>query len=258
MLFFSGLVPHYIAGHPFEGIGSIAFGLFFLVHYALLARFESAWLLRTFLHAAGMLVAVLVLSRELQYATAQLAGTGTLSFCAFGVLAMALLVIIAKAGERLPALIRRNRFAYVLPGGIGLAAIVGFWELNGMARDGAVSFFPYIPFLAPLDLLQAAGMGAVILWLRHVSVTPSGRPDVSAGWVAGGLLFVYATVILGRAVHFYGGVDYTVFALRASLLYQALLSILWSVMGIAAMLLGIHFVGAYVAIPLFLDRKSVV
>jgi len=241
MLIFSGLVPHYMTGHPFAGIGSIAFILFFLVHYALLSRFESVWVLRTFLHAAGMLVAALVLSRELQYAVAHLAGAGTLSFCAFVLLPMALLLVIVTAGRRMPGLIRRNLFAYEVPGGVGLAAIVAVWELRGVARDGAVSFMPYIPLFSLLDLLEAAGMAVVVFWLRHVGADSSGRPgNVNTGWAAGGFLFVFATVVLGRAVHFYGGVDYTVFALRESLLFQALLSILWSAMGIAAMLLGKH------------------
>jgi uncharacterized membrane protein len=238
MLFFSSLIPHYIVAHPFEGIGSVAFVLFFLVHYGLLARFESKWVLNTFLHTAGLLVAALILSRELQYATAHLAGPGTLSFCAFALLPMLLLVVIAKAGQRLPALIRRNMFAYDVPGGIGLAAIVAFWELNAVTRDGAVSFMPYVPLLSPLDLFQAAGMLAIVLWVRHVNASASGRSDIEAGWVAGIFVFVYATVLLGRGVHFYGGVDYTMIALRASLLYQALLSILWSSMGIAVMLMG--------------------
>ena len=238
LVFFMGLLHHYTQSHPFEGIGSISVGLFFAVHYGLLVRFESGWKLRTFLHAAAMLAVVLILSRELQYAVSHLSDVTALHYCAFGALPALMLVVIATAERHFPPFIRRNFEAYRLPGGIGLSAVIGLWELNGIARDGAMAFMPYIPLLSPIDLFQAAGAAAFVLWLRHINQTVAPRAERIAAKAAGALVFMYATLILARAVHFYGGVDYNMFALSASLLFQASLSILWSLMGIAAMLLG--------------------
>ncbi|MEJ2500597.1 MAG: DUF2339 domain-containing protein [Campylobacterales bacterium] len=238
LVFFGGLLHHYTQTHPFEGIGSISAGLFFVVHYGLLVRFESGWKLRMFLHAAAMLTVVLILSRELQYAASLLSDIGALHYCAFGALPALMLVVITKAERYFPSFISRNIEAYRLPGGVGLSAVIGLWELNGIARDGAMPFMPYIPLLSPLDLFQALGAAAFVLWLRHINRTVAPLAERIAAKAAGVLAFLYATVLLGRTVHFYGGVDYTMTALGASLLFQASLSILWSLMGIAAMLVG--------------------
>jgi len=56
--------------------------------------------------------------------------------------------------------------------------------------------------------------------------------------MSGLFLLIFATVVLGRTVHAYTEVGYGVNALAASPLFQASLAILWSMMGIAAMLLG--------------------
>ena len=237
MAAFASLFYHYIDSHPFAGIGSIAVVLFFTVHYGLLWRFGSGWRLQALLHVAGFIMPVLILSRELQYAVMQWTALNTLAFGAFGILPTAALLLLVQKERFFPRLVRGQLEHYRLAGGIALSTILGIWELKGSALDGAVPFMPYLPLLGPLDLLQAAALAAFVYWLHRIE-TFMNAPERLAYKAAGIAAFLYATVLLGRAVHFYGEVDYTAYALSASLVFQASLSILWSSMGIAAMLAG--------------------
>ncbi|WP_345971347.1 DUF2339 domain-containing protein [Sulfurimonas sp. HSL1-6] len=234
---FATLLHHFIAAHPFAGIGSIAIVLFFTVHYGLLWRFGSDWKLGALLHVAGMVLLVLILSRELQYAVETWTGITELGHGAFGVMPILTLLLLVQSDRYYPSLIREYLTVYRLAGGIALSTIVGIWELKISALDGAVPFMPYIPLLSPLDLLQAAGLAVFVYWLYRVERITAAA-DRFAFKAAGIAAFLLATLLLGRAVHFYGDVGYTTYALAASLLFQASLSILWSCMGIAAMLVG--------------------
>ena len=237
LLFFGRLLPHYVDGHPFAGLGGVAAALFLAVHYGLLWRFEADWRLRPYLHAAGMLVAVLLLSRELQYAAAHFALPETWRICAFGALPLLTLFLVSREKAYCTGFLRRNADAYRLQGGVGLAAVAGIWELYALTGDGAVGVMPYLPLLNPLDALQALGWIVFAVWFRR-----SAPVLHDAGWpiwkMSGLFLLIFATVVLGRTVHAYTEVGYGVNALAASPLFQASLAILWSMMGIAAMLLG--------------------
>ena len=237
LLFFGSLLPHYVDGHPFAGLGGVAAGLFLAVHYGLLWRFEADWRLRPYLHAAGMLVAVLLLSRELQYAAAHFVLPETWRICAFGALPLLTLFLVSREKAYFTGFLRRNADAYGLQGGIGLAAVAAIWELYALTGDGAVGIMPYLPLLNPLDALQALGWIVFAVWFRRSA--PALHYEGWPVWKMSGLfLLLFGTVVLGRTVHAYAGVGYGVNALAASPLFQASLAILWSMMGIAAMLLG--------------------
>jgi uncharacterized membrane protein len=116
---------------------------------------------------------------------------------------------------------RRNLQAVssVVPGGFFAA---------GLLRAGDMSPLPYVPLLAPVELVQVA---ALLLAFRARG----------AGWdtqrLLAGAAFVLATSIVLRASHHWGGVPWST-SMFSTGLVQTALTMLWSVIGMAAWVAG--------------------
>jgi uncharacterized membrane protein len=108
----------------------------------------------------------------------------------------------------------------------------------GLFFIGDPTPLPYLPVLNPLELPQLGFLLLLLMWYRQSErdgdalTSPEARARLLA--VAG---FVLLTAITLRGAHFLGGVPWSD-ALWQSALAQAALSIVWTVAGIAAMLLG--------------------
>jgi uncharacterized membrane protein len=118
------------------------------------------------------------------------------------------------------------------------AAVLALAWFAGLFVEGDPSPLPYFPVFNPLELPQVGFLLLLLLWYRQAladgeAITSSEtRARVLA--VAGVLLLTATTL---RAAHFLGEVPWSD-ALWTSPLAQAALSIVWTVAGIAAMLLG--------------------
>ncbi|UPG88360.1 DUF2339 domain-containing protein [Luteibacter aegosomaticola] len=117
-------------------------------------------------------------------------------------------------------------------GGLGMSLLIGVFALGA---DGSPDPLPFIPVLNPVELVlvTVAGLLARALWdesapaeLRRV------RPAVLA--VAG---FAIATSMTLRAVHHLGGVPWDNHMLASSLA-ELSLTVVWSVIGVVAWVLG--------------------
>ena len=121
---------------------------------------------------------------------------------------------------------------------IGVAAVLGIAWFIGLFIEGAPRPVPFVPLLNPLELSQFGFLLLLLAWYR--SAATEGRALLSAELRAR-LLAVAAVVLLTamtlRAVHFIGGVPWDE-SLRGSALAQAALSVVWTIAGIAAMLVG--------------------
>jgi uncharacterized membrane protein len=105
--------------------------------------------------------------------------------------------------------------------------------------DGDPSPLPYVPLLNPLDLTQVLMLVAIATWFNRVARTDAMlakvlSPQVIAG-LLGALTFLWINAVALRTIHFTTGIAYTPNALWNSTLVQATLSILWSVLALAAM-----------------------
>jgi len=120
----------------------------------------------------------------------------------------------------------------------GIAAVLGTAWFAGLFVEGAPTPAPYVPLFNPLELSQVGFLLLLLAWYRRAAT--EGRALLNAEFRAR-VLAVAAVVLLTavtlRAVHFIGGVPWDE-SLRGSALAQAALSIVWTVAGIAAMLLG--------------------
>lgn len=133
----------------------------------------------------------------------------------------------AEAAERM-------RFATLC----GSAVVLATAWVMGLFFVGDPTPLPYLPVLNPLELPQLGFLLLLLMWYRQSErdgdalTSPEARARLLA--VAG---FVLLTAVTLRGAHFLGGVPWSD-ALWNSALAQAALSIVWTVAGIAAMLLG--------------------
>jgi uncharacterized membrane protein len=93
--------------------------------------------------------------------------------------------------------------------------------------------------LSPLDLVQLFALltvGRWLLWYRRLESAPP--PVRTAGFVAsilGAGGFLWLNAVVARTVHFNAGVAWDPGALADSVVFQAALSILWSLTALAVM-----------------------
>jgi uncharacterized membrane protein len=122
---------------------------------------------------------------------------------------------------------------------IGIAAILGLAWFAGLFAEGDPEPLRYVvPVLNPLELAQLGYLTLLLAWYRRAAregkaiLSAEARARVLA---AAGILSL--TAITLRAAHFLGDVPWSE-ELWHSALAQAALSIVWTIAGIAAILLG--------------------
>ncbi len=117
------------------------------------------------------------------------------------------------------------------------ALVLGGWVvISNFQEAGDGSGLPYLPVLNPFDLVQLAAMLALYRWLSALAEDPlPGLPSPPSSWV-GGLAFVWISCLAARLTHHWGGVPFTGHALWASMQFQTSLTLLWTLLAIAAMI----------------------
>ena len=120
----------------------------------------------------------------------------------------------------------------------GAAGILALAWFAGLFVDGDPAPLTYVPVFNPLELPQIGFLLLLLLWYRQALADGEA---ITSSETRARLLSVAAVLLLTamtlRAAHFLGGVPWSD-ALWTSPLAQAALSIVWTVAGIAAMLLG--------------------
>ncbi len=128
----------------------------------------------------------------------------------------------------------RSRFSN-LAASAGLLGIAWF---GGLFFEGQPDPLPYIPVLNPLELPQLGYLLLLLAWFRSAAVEGNALTSSEArARLLAVAAFLLLTSITLRGTHFIGGVPWSE-ALWDSALAQAALSIVWTIAGIAAMLLG--------------------
>ncbi|HJW27188.1 MAG TPA: DUF2339 domain-containing protein [Rhodocyclaceae bacterium] len=107
--------------------------------------------------------------------------------------------------------------AALLPG-----AVLALWlAWTNLTEPGALGGLPYLPVLNAFDFAQLLALAALTAWQRRV---------VALG------AFVWISCLAARIAHHWGGVPFTGPALWHSTLAQTLLTLLWTLLAIAAMI----------------------
>ncbi|HEX3895388.1 MAG TPA: DUF2339 domain-containing protein [Rudaea sp.] len=188
---------------------------------------------------AFLCLVALVFSAELEHLAYAHFGLGELWVALVALVPTALLFWLTLRRYKLvrwpdDAAAERTRFITLC----GASTILMLAWIAGLFFDGDPAPLPYVPAINPLELPQIGFLLLLLLWYRQAAregealTSPEARARLLA--IAG---FVLLTAITLRSAHFLGGVPWSD-ALWQSALAQAALSIVWTVAGIAAMLLG--------------------
>jgi uncharacterized membrane protein len=121
-----------------------------------------------------------------------------------------------------------------------MALFLVLWSIGSAFNTGDSSPFPWIPLLNIIDITSIAVLATLYFWLQAF-VKTSHLPDEDMRYIAAGfivLAFVWLNLVVMRTVHHWVGVDYHLAAMLETTLVQTAFSILWTVTGVALMLLA--------------------
>jgi len=230
--------------HPAANLGWLAWTLLFAVHFFSVRRLE-AWLPKRVLsiaHVLGCWLLIGVLALELRYGLLLLSE----QYNAWRWLGWAILpslYLVAMAAPRhwpwpVSAHSREYRLYAALP--LALLMLGWFWLANTFS-DGRAEPLPYLPLLNPLELGLLFALFGVYVWSRSALQQLAIRVDYAergTQLLAGISLFAFFTVLVMRAAHHWSGVPFQADALLASMMVQAGLSIVWTLIALGLMIGG--------------------
>ncbi|MFP5212595.1 MAG: DUF2339 domain-containing protein [Acidobacteriota bacterium] len=218
--------------------------------YTLLYRYDEtdSRVLGPF-HAATLWIVVFLFAWELDWWLGQwiappyytilhsLDGWGSV---AWGIIPGLAVLAVSMAGYRLVWPTENHYRTYIALGCSPLAFFLWLWTIaNNVANPGISWPLDYLPILNPLDVT----IGFVLLTLAYWIIgLKSEMAERFTGIMRTALLvlfgiagFVWLNGILARTVHHWGGVGFSADALFGSMLFQAALSILWTLTALCAM-----------------------
>ncbi|WP_106805394.1 DUF2339 domain-containing protein [Pseudomonas sp. S5D5] len=227
--------------HPAAHYGWLAWLAVFVVHFIALRRLAASVPARVLsvAHVLGCWMLIGVLALELRYGLLRLSS----EYNAWRWLGWAMLpslyLVLAAAPRTWPwpvaAYPREYRVLAALP--LAVLMLGWFWLANSFS-DGTANPLPYVPLLNPLDLGLLFALLGVYLWSRSVAPQRGPRAELIAQGVAGVSLFTFFTALVMRTAHHWGGVPFHLDALLASMLVQAGLSIVWTLIALGLMIGG--------------------
>jgi uncharacterized membrane protein len=222
------------SNHPFHSLGVVAWPVAILATLWILHRHAESRA-ADWGHTLTLWSATLLLGAEATWWAREWiqGGEGWRAATRPVVWIVVLASLLGWAGK-LPWPVLRHPAAYSMFGPAGISAALTAWLLaSNIGNDGSARPLPYVPILNPLDIASAAALLAVTAWVV--------RSGLRAGWLRGalaGVAFVWLSSALLRTIHHWKDIDFEWRALVGSMLVQASLSIFWSLLALAAMLVA--------------------
>ena len=253
-----GLAALYVNGRPFAAWGWIEWPLALALHFILLYRHEKRMAepgIAGGFHALGVWLVTALAIAELHHLTGVQAlshSVWSAAAAALPLVAMILWLTSRRAAVLWPVL--QHSRAYLVVGLSPLIVLGLAWIFYADLRyDGHAGPLPYIPFINALDLMHAFLIFAFIAWWRALAREAHAAP-VAREWLfaaLGAAVFFWLNAVLLRTIHHWGGVPYRFDTMMRSMLVQAALSLFWTMLALALMLIakrraerGIWLVGA--------------
>ncbi|QLG88634.1 DUF2339 domain-containing protein [Chitinibacter bivalviorum] len=167
---------------------------------------------------------------ELSYWIGRNIHTGVSDLAIFAIVMSTALAAI----KYLPWPVKAHRRAYWLFGTAPVALLLLLWGFYTALSGGDSGW----PVLNALDLAQIAALAALAFWGK-AAVRIANRPMPSAGYATlGAACFVWLNAMLLRTIHHQRDIDYTLDALVQSTVVQMSLSIFWTIIALALMLVA--------------------
>jgi len=227
--------------HPAAQFGWLAWLAVFAVHFISLRRLAAVAPAKilSVAHVLGSWMLIGVLALELRYGLLLLSS----EYNAWRWLGWAILpslyLVLAAAPRSWPWPVSAYPKEYRVLAALPLAVLMlgWFWLANSFS-DGTAEPLPYVPLVNPLDLGLLFALLGVYLWSRSVAPQRGPRAQWIAQGVAGVSLFAFFTALVMRTAHHWGGVPFQLDALLESMLVQAGLSIVWTLIALGLMIGG--------------------
>ncbi len=184
----------------------------FVVFLACLLSYELTWYVEDILSAIGEgYVAVLII--------------------------FPLIFMFATRTKRLPAIARFGE-ALQFPIIASLSLILAIWSLGvNFTNSGDASPLPYLPFINPVDIAHIAWFVSTVRSFKIYRAYDSEQGRLAATALAS-LAFIWITAVLIRSLHHYLDIPFDLSAMSTDTRVQTAISILWTIIGMAAMLLA--------------------
>jgi uncharacterized membrane protein len=235
------------AAHPLTQGGWFAWPIAFAVFYFLCRRHEtdeaSQWRLPV-QHIASALLLTLLLSWEFSWQVDHaVKGGGSWPAIAWVLVPAVILHLLPKLAARGLWPIGAHQQTYVVTVGLILAVYLALWSLGTNATMPANPYpLPFVPILNPLDLAELLTLLVLARYGLHLYKAQypvlHGVSSAHLLGVFAVLSFVWLNAVLLRAIHHWIGIPYEIEALFHSPLVQAALSIFWTSLALATMLVA--------------------
>ncbi|HUV20375.1 MAG TPA: DUF2339 domain-containing protein [Gammaproteobacteria bacterium] len=185
-------------------------------------------------HCGWVLLVTLILSLELLWIIDQRLDIHAAGYAALFALLPLLVIRVAQLAE-MPAIKRLGadlQIAIIAT----LSTLLLIWGLIiNLTNSGDPAPLPYIPFLNPIDISQIAFM---LLALASLKLVTAGRlVQRNHLWIIlAGFCFTWLTAVLTRSMHHYVDIPFDLSTMLGDTRVQTAISILWTIIGMAAML----------------------
>lgn len=227
--------------HIFANYGYLGWTIAFGVYYWLLnARDRRALPLKglPWLHAAGIWLLVAILIAELHWLAERIWNLGAAwRMAAVAVVPVAALHIVMRA-PCWPFAAHRRLYL----GWLSLPLLIGLmlWSLQSdVSPSSGMWPLPYLPLLNPIDVMQVIALITLLQWWRLTAENGISRVSKNqALGVIAALAFIWLNAVLLRSLHHWQDIPYRFDSMAGSELVQASLSIFWTVLGLAVMIVS--------------------
>ena len=232
--------------HPLADGGWFGWPGAFVSFYVVCGRHEGPpeGVLARSLHVGGGWLLVALLTWEWVWRVdSGTAGQGSWATIAYALPAAAALFAVPRLIERFAWPFGWHRVTYAVTVGGGLGVYLAYWVLLTNLYSAGDSYpFPYVPLLNPLDLGEGLALLVLLrywLYLRDAAypayVRLGARPIVIA---LTALAFIWLNAVLLRTLHHWTGISYRPWVLARSTLVETSLSIFWTAISLATMLMA--------------------
>ena len=232
------LASHAETPHPAALAGWLGWPLFFIAQYRLLWQREPAAPLLMVQHAVTGLLLLALLIWEASWQLQLVVSQGFWPSLPSAALLIATLALLTPHRLAPAWPLARHATAYRLGAGWPVALASALWLLAANASSaGSAAPLPTLPLINPLDL---ASLGLLLALLRY-GLQPAAReqlPPRTLLAALAALTFLWMNAALVRGLHY--GIDTPLFGQGAmqSTVLQAALSMFWSLLAFAVMLLA--------------------
>ncbi|WP_371364108.1 DUF2339 domain-containing protein [Pseudomonas sp. QL9] len=229
---------------PLAELGWLGWGALFAAHLWSLRKLEPLLPsppLRA-AHVLGCWLLLTVLALELRYAFLTLAEHyNAWRWLGWALVPSAYLVLVGtRPNLPWPVAAFPREYRSIAAAPVAVVLLGWFWLVN-LFSDGTAQPLPYLPLLNPLELGMLIVLAAIFRWSRE-GLPPLGLPvervRLPVQAVLGASLFALLTMAVCRTAHHWGGVPFAADALLDSMLVQAGLSIVWTLIALGLMVGG--------------------